>query len=251
MNKTEDKVVMEMTAEKQRRFEAFEREEKRKEMVAKRKENKEAYDALIDESITAVFPCAMAISQLLGAVKAGIYRTFNTAIEMKADMYEIKEEQQSHTFTSSDGAHRITLGYNQLDNYDDSVTAGIDKVKAFISSLGNDDKSQLLVNGILRLLRVDSKTGMLKASRVLQLIDMANESGNAEFIDGVDIIRNSYKPIRSKQYVRMQFKNDLNEWENVNLGMTEAVNLELDVDGMQSMKATIENTILSFIKKVH
>lgn len=244
-----DLVTKEMTTDQLKRFEAFEREERRKELRAKRKENKEAYDALIDESINAVFPSAMAISKILGATKMRIYDTFNKAMEMKAGLYEVKNNQQSHTFTSSDGNIRIILGYNQTDNYDDSVTAGIEKVKDFISSLGNDEKSRLLVNGILRLLRVDSKTGMLKASRVLQLIDMARESGNEEFVDGVQIIQSAYKPIKSKQYVRMQFKNDLNEWENVNLGMTEAVNLELDQQDFEEMKSVIDDSLLSFLKR--
>lgn len=243
-----DLVTKEMTPDQLKRFEVFEREERRKELRAKRKENKEAYDALIDESINAVFPSAMAISKILGATKMRIYDTFNKAMEMKAGLYEVKNDQQSHTFTSSDGNIRIILGYNQTDNYDDSVTAGIEKVKDFISSLGNDEKSRLLVNGILRLLRVDSKTGMLKASRVLQLIDMARESGNEEFVDGVQIIQSAYKPIKSKQYVRMQFKNDLNEWENVNLGMTEAVNLELDQRDFEEMKNVIDDSLLSFLK---
>lgn len=108
-----------------------------------------------------------------------------------------------------------------IDNYDDTVDAGIAKVKEYISSLARDEQSKILVETVLKLLSKDSK-GTLKASRVLQLQQMAEKSGNADFIEGVRIIRDAYRPIESKSYVRAEYKSDSGAWVSVPLGMTEA-----------------------------
>ena len=101
------------------------------------------------------------------------------------------------------------------------MDAGIAKVKEYISSLARDEQSKILVETVLKLLSKDSK-GTLKASRVLQLQQMAEKSGNADFIEGVRIIRDAYRPIESKSYVRAEYKSDSGAWVSVPLGMTEA-----------------------------
>ena len=113
------------------------------------------------------------------------------------------------------------IGACQKDDYDDTVNEGIGKVKAFISSLARDEESTMLVQSILRLLARDQK-GNLKASRVMQLRKMAEDSGNEMFLDGVRIIEQAYRPVQTKTYVRAEYKNEAGAWVAVPLGMTEA-----------------------------
>ncbi len=189
--------------------------------------DREAYKELVDRTIKDVFPTLRLFAILLGAAKKRIYDEFNSALEMKAELYGVEEGQQSHMFTTRDSKLRIVLGYNVTDNYDDTVNEGIKKVHNYISSLAKDSDTEILVNAVLRLLAKDGKTGTLKASRVLQLRKMAEDSRDTEFIDGVQIIQDAYKPAISKQYVKALYKDDLNEWQNVHLGMTEAQNLDI------------------------
>ena len=56
----------------------------------------------------------------------------------------------------------------------------------------------------------------------MQLVKMSEESGNEAFMDGVRIIRDAYKPVVSKYYIRAEFKGENGKWTNVPLGMTEA-----------------------------
>jgi hypothetical protein len=214
-------VQMTMTPQERAQFEAFKAEQARKEQQARAMENRESYKTLVDETINAVFPDIEELSDLLAAKKENIYRQFDQAIDLKADAYGVKDGQRSHTFTTQDGRRRIILGYYEIDSYDDTVNDGIAKVQQFIESLAKDSDSKMLVSAILRLLSKNQKTGTLKASRVMQLRKMADESGNAEFIDGVKIIEDSYRPALSKQYVRAEKKDDKNQWVNVPLGMTE------------------------------
>lgn len=185
------------------------------------KSQRDAYKDVVDEAIRAVFPRVEENSRALGECKKFVYETFQTALLMKADVYDVCDDQRSNTFTSKDSTMRIILGQYATDDYDDTVNEGIAKVKNFISSLAKDADSQLMVRAILKLLSRDQK-GSLKASRVMQLRQMAAESGNEEFIDGVNIIDAAYRPAISKYYVKAEKKNDLGAWINIPLGMTEA-----------------------------
>jgi len=140
---------------------------------------------------------------------------------MKAELFNVPNEQRSNTFTNAEGNRRITLGQHSIDAYDDTVNEGISKVKQYISGLAKDKESQMLVDAVMKLLSRD-QSGNMKASRVMQLRKMATESGDELFIDGVRIIDAAYRPEVSKYYVRAEFKNEQNAWVNVPLGMTEA-----------------------------
>jgi len=91
-------------------------------------------------------------------------------------------------------------GARVIDNWDDTVNAGIEKVRDFIASLAKDDNSARLVNVINRLLKKDAK-GNLKASRVLELTKLAQEFNSPAFTDAVGIIAQSYRPQRSAFYI--------------------------------------------------
>jgi hypothetical protein len=217
----EEKKVIEMTAAEQLEFEAFKAAREAKGRKEQERQNREAYKALVDETIDSIFPELIEVSKNLQDEKSKVYDAFQQALVMKVDVYGVKSEQHSNMFTNSKGDKRIVLGQYTIDNYDDTVNEGIAKVREFIGSLAKDKESNMLVKAILKLLAKDQK-GNLKASRVMQLLKMAEESGNEAFMDGVRIIRDSYKPIVSKYYVRAEHKDKNGKWTNVPLGMTEA-----------------------------
>lgn len=246
---TTEKQIVEMTPQEKVEFEAYQAEKKEKERLNQQQTDRETYKELVDETIRRVFPAAKTLSILLGAVKKCIYDEFNEALDLKAKLYGVKEGQQSHTFTTSDGKLRIMLGYNATDDYDDTVNEGIKKVQDYISSLAKDKETETLVNAVLRLLAKDGKTGNLKASRVLQLRKMAEDSRNAEFLDGVQIIETAYRPAISKQYVKAQYKDEYNEWQPVHLGMTEANDLKLNLDESDNLLEVIIADVFDLITK--
>ena len=149
-----------------------------------------------------------------------MFGNFDAILKMKAEILGLtKDDQRSHTFTNSDSTLRITLGVNCIDGYRDTVEDGIAMVKAYIESLATDDKSKVLVSAVLRLLSRDGQ-GNLKASRVLQLRKMAEESGDERFIEGVKIIEESYQPTVTKRYIRAEYKDSKNAWRYIPLDMT-------------------------------
>jgi len=203
------------------RFEAFKRYEAEQAAKEQRQQERATYKQLVDETIAAMFPALRDVSSNLVATKASTKEAFRQALELKAQIFEVKPDQRSNMFTHSDGLRRIVLGDYELDQWDDTVSEGIAKVKSYIGSLAKDADSKMLVGGIMKLLSKD-KEGNLKASRVMQLRRMADESGNETFIDGVRIIEAAHRPTVSKSYIRVEYKNADGAWEVLPLGITEA-----------------------------
>ena len=209
-----------MTAEERQEFEAYKLAKEKKAAEAKRKSDHEAYTALVDETIAAVMPELTNTSEAIAQKKTAAAEAFRGALEMKAELFGVKDDQQSHTFTNSEGTMRITIGHYMLDNYRDTVNEGIAMVKTYIESQARDDASRALVKAILRLLSRD-EAGNLKASRVLQLQKMAEETGDERFIEGVRIIQESYQPTPSKDYIRAAVRDESGAWVAVPLSMTD------------------------------
>lgn len=212
-----------MTTEEKAEFEAFRAAKAKKEAEQKAKEQRELYSKMVDEEIENSIPELSSLSEQIKTTKETVYGNFKTILEMKQEIFasKIKDSQRSHTFTNSEGNKRITLGVYVTDGYRDTVEEGIDIVKEVISGFANSAETEALVKMVLKLLSRDAK-GTLKASRIVQLRKIAEESGNERFIEGVKIIEEAYQPAVSKQYVRAEIKDEKGQWKVIPLGMTES-----------------------------
>lgn len=211
-----------MTQQEQAEFEAYKVEKEHQALLDAEKVRRAEYTQLVDQKIEAIVPKLRQISETLSITKAEVYRGFMDVLSIKSDIMNRKtDENKTHTFSNVKGDKRITLGSYYIDAYLDTVDDGIEMVKDYLASLAKDENSRALVKVVLKLLSKDSQ-GTLKASRVLQLRKMAEESGNARFVDGVRIIEEAYRPVQSKTFVKAEYKKDNGEWVNIPLGMTEA-----------------------------
>lgn len=222
----EDKTIaVSMTAEEKAAFEAFRKEQARKEAAEKAKQMRADYAALVDQEIEALMPELIKVSGDIKEAKRKAYDNFRTIIDMKSEIFRLKKDSEldvkSHTFTNSKSDKRITLGTYQLDNYKDTAEEGIAIVKEYISSLAKDEAGESLMKMVLSLLSKDSR-GTLKASRILSLRRLAEETGDERFLEGVKIIEEAYDPVASKMYVKAEIKGANGEWQSVPLGMTES-----------------------------
>lgn len=167
---------------------------------------KEEYKNLIPEVLPDVFAKLKDLSEHISKVKAETYKDLKALVELKFDAYDVKSDQQSHTFSDKDCS--VTIGYNVNAGYDDTVYMGIAKVREFIKKLVTDADTAYLVNQINRLLKIN-KDGNLDPKRVLELRQMALERNDAELIEGVQIIEDAYQPKRSSWFIKASFKNDV------------------------------------------
>lgn len=217
--------IVQMTQEELEQFRAFKAEQQKKEAAEKAKEMRQTYKEMVDEEIESAIPELMSISQDIKSVKAKVIDNFKSILEMKQEMFRMAKgkdmENQSHTFTNSEGNKRIILGVYVTDGYLDTAEEGIAIIREYIESLATDEKTRALVGMVMKLLAKDQK-GTLKASRIIQLRKIAEETGNDRFLEGVKIIEEAYNPAISKTYIRAEYKDQNGAWNPIPLGMTEA-----------------------------
>jgi hypothetical protein len=182
-------------------------EARKKDALKKIQDDRETYKKLVNENVNDLWDKLERVSDLMTATKSLVFSSFEKALELKKEAYSVKDDQQSHTFTTEDGKRSITIGHRLVDRYDETVTAGISKVKEYVKSLAKDDDSAALVETILGLLK-PNKDGVLKASRVLELKKLANKVNNADFTDGLRIIEEAYRPAKTCQFVSVKYKDD-------------------------------------------
>ena len=172
---------------------------------SKKEDDRTAYKELVLQTVPkAIFKLCTA-SEIMSNAKTEVFQFFEDALVLKADVYGIKESQQSHTF--SDEKSEVTIGYRITDGWDDTVNAGIAKVEKYITSLAKDKETAALVSMVFGLLKKDAK-GNLKGSRVLELQKLSKEVENEDFQDGVQIIADAYKPVRSVWYIDASLINE-------------------------------------------
>lgn len=220
--KENEKQTVEMSADELAAYNEFKVKREKELTVEKAKRDREAYKDLVDETVESAVPLLLSLSEGIKETKSTVMKNFRTVIDMKSEVMKLtKDEQRSHTFTNSKGTKRVTLGVYVTDGYLDTVEDGIAIVKEYIEGLASDAKTKSLVQMVMRLLARDVK-GTLKASRVVQLRKVAEESGNERFMEGVQIIEEAYLPAVSKQFIRAEVKDVNGMWKAVPLGMTEA-----------------------------
>jgi hypothetical protein len=204
------------------------------------KEDRQTYKKLVDEAIPDLFNELLGISAMLSATKTRIYKELESLVKLKAAVFGREDDQANHSFTTSDGI-TLMIGSRFNDGWDDTVTAGIDRVNKYLNSLVHDANSKILVAAIMKLMAKDAK-GTLKASRVLQLKKIANDTGDKEFIDAVTIIAEAYRPIKTKSFVSCRYNNNAGDKVELPLDMTAAeFDFEMPAQYISNQSKTTEN----------
>ena len=199
----------------------FRKDQEAKAAVQKREQDKETYKLMVDETVHEVASYLHDTSIMIASTKQCVFDDFAAIMALKAEIFGTKDTQKSHTFSSADGLYSITIGQRTIDAYDDTLSAGVDKIKQYIASLAKDDATAKLINMINNLLQID-KYGNLKPSRVVELKKMEKEIDNVLFSEGLDIIIKAYKPKKSCKFVSIERTDDNGKKHNLPLSMSAA-----------------------------
>ncbi|MDR1846733.1 MAG: DUF3164 family protein [Bacteroidales bacterium] len=220
MKKTK-KEVIEMTQDEAREFEQFKKLKLEKEREAYLQTQRETYKDLVDSTVTRVFDAMQELSNIMIEQKAKIFDDFATVLDLKAEIFGVKEGQRSHTFSTGDGKKSIIIGHRIIDHYDDTITVGIEKIKEYLKSLVKDEETGNLMEVINNLLRQD-KFGNLKPNRIIELQKLEAKIANKGFSEGLKIIRDAYKPINSCKYISVSYKDKNGKEQSIPLSMSAA-----------------------------
>lgn len=218
-------IMVDLSTLSREELDALERKiaEERESAARARREQIDTYKDLVSGAVEEAFEELLRESRALAVTKNKVYELFASVKEMKSELFQTKRSGQwSHTFTDKEGSKRITLGTNTINTYDDTANEGIAMVNEYLDKLAEKSPEAQEAVELCRSLLARDKKGNLQPARIVTLYKQAQSSRNERFIEGVDIIMNAYNPTPSKTYIRAEFKNELGEWVNVPLGMTEA-----------------------------
>lgn len=186
----------------------------------KKNQDRKAYKDLVNSVVPGFIGALRGLSDDLSIIKVTIFEGLRHLLDLKQDAFQVKQGQQTHTFTDNKG-NGITYGFRIVDGWDDTVNAGIDKIKEVIDSLAKDENSAKLVSAVNKLLKKDAK-GNIKSSRVLELRQLAEDFNDEKFTDAVKIIQDAFKPVRSAFFIEAYITNAQGKKEYIPLSITSA-----------------------------
>lgn len=196
-------------------------EQKEAKERADREEREADYKKLRSETVNTLWNRLKTASRMLAEEKRYAVSELDTLIGLKEDLYKVRDGQNRHTFINAEGTFRVTIGAYYRDSWDETAGNGEAKIREAIRQLGTDKKTRALVGVILDLLTKD-KAGNLKITSVWRLQKYAAEIQDPNFDEGLRIIRDAYRPERTKTFIVAEEKNDIGAWVSIPLGMTEA-----------------------------
>lgn len=186
------------------------------ERVQREREN---YKDLVDATVRNSVSKLQKLSSEMQRIKQETFAEFDTLIKMKDELFKTKSDRQSDTFTTADSEMSLTLGNRVNEGWDDTVEVGIKKVKEFLTTLAKDKNSAMLVETVMSLLTKDRK-GNLRANKVLELRKLAEKSNNPDFIDGLKIIEQAYRPQVTCQFIQVEVKDKEGKMKKVPLSLS-------------------------------
>lgn len=182
-------------------------------------QERETYKQLVDCTVQASVTKLQRLSSEMMRIKQEIFAEFSTVIKMKNELFKVKGDRQSDTFSTGDSRMRLTLGNRVNEGWDDTVEAGIEIVKEYLGTLAKDDNSANLVETVMSLLAKDRK-GALKANKVLELERLAVKTQDARFIEGINIIKSAYRPVPTCQFIQVEVKDEQGNVVNMPLSLS-------------------------------
>ena len=177
-----------------------------KDKKQKRNDDVKSYNEMGNESVKKIFGYAKIVVDVLTEFKKEGFGEFKSLIGIKEELFNVKDNQRSHTFTSDDGKS-VTLGYRVTDSFDDTVGAGIEKVKNWVFSEVKGTNNENIKKIISNMLKEDKK-GNLNAKRVLELSQIATDVNDEKLTEAVEIIEKAYKPQKSCYFIELSYKDE-------------------------------------------
>ena len=194
--------ITKLTPEQKANLKA-ELESENRAIKTKRKEDLKTFKQLSGEFVTRHIDNMVSHRSSTDNLIKHLFQDYTSILAIKEEVYgEKASKQDSHTSTLEDGTASITIGYNVSIGFDGTESAGVEKIKGFLTSLSNDEPNVMkLTKAVNTLLKPSAKTQMLKPASIIQLSQLREEFNDAQFDEGLDIIINAQQRRQSSMFV--------------------------------------------------
>lgn len=178
---------------------------KEEERVAKEalKANKETLQQLTEEVIDNNIDFFVTSQESVEKSILKLFDEVQAIIDARVETFGIeKKEQDSHTLTKNDGSASIKIGWNIKSTFNGTESAGIQKIKQFMSSLAGENENEKLLMQFLNIALKTDVQGNYNPKKVRELNTMRERANNELFNEGMDIINSAMIDIRTSMYAR-------------------------------------------------
>lgn len=187
-------------------------DEDKQEQERRKREYEQKRDQFIQEKVD----YAKWLSDALAKFKQNIIKEAHQLHDEMLELFDAgkQEDMKQFSLISKDGQHKLTVEREAKVNLDESAEAGIQKIRNFMESTVK--KRDRLLYSMLEELLIKNKKGEWDEKLISKLGKYEDQINNAEFSEGLDILRKSYREVDSSYYVRFYVKNtELNSWDNI------------------------------------
>lgn len=188
-------------SEEQRKdlLDSIKREEKLKK--AKEAADKKAYKELNAEYVNRNINSLIDHNRITEEIIDRLFDDYQSILAIKKDIYG-ETHQDSHTSTLPDGSASIRIGHNVSIGFDGTESAGVEKIKDFLSSLSNEEENVIKLSAAVNtFLKPNAKTGMLNPSKIIELSKLKEQFNDERFDEGLQIIFDAQIRRRNSMYV--------------------------------------------------
>ncbi len=178
--------------------------EKQAKEAEQKKANKQAYKKMAEEFVLDNISSLLSHREATEVIIKRLFDEHSSILEIKKEAFSTKvEEQESHTYTLSDGSASITIGYNISIGFDGSESEGVKKIKDYLLSLDDNSERVRKYRKMVNIfLRPNSKTGQLNPAKIIELSTLKEEFNNTDFTEGLNIIIEAQIKRRSSMYIQ-------------------------------------------------
>lgn len=198
------------------------------------KNERKKYKEIASECVVEIVKELSLIATSMKESKTKAFDTLRTLAISKGEVFDVKDTQKTHTFTTIDGSMRILMGVREINSWDGTEETGVAKIKEYLKTLITDAKAARLVEMVNSMLKPD-KNGSLDPRRIMELSKMADDAGNDLFTDGINIINQAYSLTGTQVFLEASVKDKLGKWKNINKDFS-----EIDVDSSWLFQAPSE-----------
>lgn len=192
---------------------------KKTERERKRRQELASYNELVDSTVADIFKASSVINKKMSSLKTFAYKQANALIQLKNELFSVEEQSNEITLRNGDNTLMVKLGTNEVDKFQDTYTAGVQKIDNWL-----DDNAKDGDPSIVKLLKVfigDNKRGKLKLQQVVKVGKLAEEIESPELIEASKIIRDSHFTAKSSSYMRVYYKDGHDVWQPLALNFTD------------------------------
>lgn len=172
-----------------------------KEKKINRIKNKQAFESMQADFVYKHIDKLIAFREAIENIINDLFKDYQVIAELKSELYNIKN-QASHTVNIDDGQMCIKIGYNETIGYNGNESAGLEKIKEFITGLSDESektkKLELIINSLLK----PNVDGQLNPVKVAELNKMRNDFNDDFFNEAMDIVMFAQIKQRTSMYVR-------------------------------------------------